>query len=366
MYTWDYFDLLKRRNLLIRLSKRKDLKPFTKDMIQSDLLLYDCLCEIGNVTSNFPFLVRTEASKRYQETKITSSMINPTSFQKILDLAVFLNRIQFPIIEKNYQNQNLSIEDSIELAKPIYQEFGNPYLNIFQKVVDPNTHILEVTSQEQNSTNWLGLTIHDFTTSGNFIKLYLDHTIVDMVTLGHEVLHLCSFQGTKFQKMVQKNLLLRETDGKFFDFTAIHSFCSTKYQEDAEYLFYQELLTFVTAIEKLYTRYYLQRERKNSKTLDEALVKVNYYFEEAKLNLQLTEENFYFIFDETADNILTDIISFLTALEMREKYKHDPERTIRDVIHIVQEKGTVERIFDQYQIPMFEDNFKTFKKTIQY
>jgi len=112
MYTWDYFDLLKRRNLLIRLSKGKDLKPFTKDMIQSDLLLYDCLCEIGNVTSNFPFLVRTEASKRYQETKITSSMINPTSFQKILDLAVFLNRIQFPIIEKNYQNRKIGIVEN--------------------------------------------------------------------------------------------------------------------------------------------------------------------------------------------------------------------------------------------------------------
>ena len=272
----------------------------------------------------------------------------------------------FTYIEDN--EYKLSNEDLIEFAYEILKTLNNKYvLTIFNEIYTNRNNYLHICESNNNivgtSQELGGLTIPVYNNYKSYIVLFRNHTITDLQTLVHELLHAVRFR--LFQTSPDRLNYFDELEGRFGNRLTYNYLLQNGYKFEGDELLAKELYGILYNSYMLYLNNALfYTADKNKFRLRDATneLRKRTKFKESRIRSNDIDE----ICSINCFTIVTEIIDYLICLELSTKY-NNPEDEYHKILELKKNDNYNYYHYELYkQYDFYNDKVKALKKEKKY
>ena len=324
-YSWDIEELIKKRNEVTEQYKRyEELKDLYEELIENyskkfcdDEISEDC--NIGKKIYN----VQNLKQEWDEIPKESLSLINGA-----MD-AVY--KFDSNFVKPYFSPLNISDEELVEITRELFKKLPDEYfLRKFDEFTDPNKHLLHIRNYKTIPTDELGLTYTDPELHTSYGLVSRHKSIQDIITLGHEIFHMIVRESEEPLFWDTNKPIFTETEGFFANllFSDMLRYKGYKASEFDRF----DRKDLVDNIDTIRTSFIIN----NAFNLIEENGNINFrklspILRKKKIAMPVNKTNFAGLFDEDLIIYINHAISYLTALDLFELYKKDPEKTLYTV-----------------------------------
>lgn len=224
---------------------------------------------------------------------------------------------------------DFSIDDIIEMTYAFFKSLGDKELyDQFERLIDPNKHLIHIRDFVDEDYEY-GFTVIDDINMIPYSVINRDHTINDLFTLPHEIMHMIFMLKLPCIKENSEYFYLKETEGIFCDYAYLNfleeNAKKLKLGENADLLSIKE--NSLSILDNCLDSLYIGKIMTDSFTVDSD-------FDRDMVNTKLKEDGVDLDIDDIFDTYANEdpsynmqtALSTLSTLDLFDYYKKDKEK----------------------------------------
>lgn len=352
-FEWDIDSLISKKQ---ELEKIVNLYEELLDMYTSLISDYDIKVNSENI-----FFDDEMECEMIPITDFKNEVINKINEEKlslILKAMEIAKNYHDYFVQPDFETYPLNNEELIELTRKIFRQIPNKYFQSeFDRITDPNNNLLHIKYHKKLITNNLGLTYIDTKNHIPYGLIARHNSIQDVITLGHEITHM----------------VVRKYEEPMF-----YQSNKTTYMETERYfinLLFSELLKKEGFEEVELTNFDRFDLQESLSTIDDTFVavsginmsndkgiinfpKLGSHLKRYNITTPINSQNFAGFLHGDFEHDIDYGISYLSALDLYELYKTDPEKAMNHLLNISTLQGnTIKKDLESIDVTFFEDGY---------
>lgn len=355
-YSWDIEELMKKRNFFKKqMEIYKELFETYESMIEnSDKHLFT-----GNNDDYDD--VENRSLKELQEDFFNT--LSRKNISLITDSVDIISPFDTQIDVRNLSKLTISDEELVDTVRELFKKLPSKvFAKKFEDIAKHDNHLLHIRDRKKLPTNCLGLAYTDSLNHLAYGLVSRRNTIEDIISLFHESFHMIVREKEEPLFSTTNKMLYSETEGSFATLLICNMLKELGYNKDE--LDFVEKRQLIFALDTI-TSFYIITNGFNN--IDEEgnikLNQFNTFLKENNIYIPITQNTFCNLVSQISYEELSDGISYLTALDLFEQYKSNPEKILHTIQEIPMLKGDEpKKDLSSIGVTYFEDGYNNLEK----
>ncbi len=364
-FNWSKNNLEKLKQDYINLKKENKFQN-RKKINQELKMIYEMENILNSSEKSFIFLTAIkyiDSSKFLPKTTLTNYLNIPDFIRKwILNASKILHNFEDNFNSKSSLKMNLTDQELVELSYDFFN-WLNKYTLQINNFLNPKQKLLKIIHSKTYS-NYSGVTYpFHYPSYQAYILLKRENTIIDFITLNHELAHGIYFE--KHSEYFLNYSYLTELEGSFFEFLSLeflksHKIITPDIISELDYHF------TINGIENIIDFYFVYAAIMTYKSTKKIKIE--------DITLKLLKHDLPFFINESIlsntlqnnpKNIAKYALSYLVSLDLEKLYLKDPELAFHELEAIRHNFSlSLKNLLINHHITFMEDYYTNLKEKL--